>query len=88
MHRLFLNTHLPVNALVFSRKAKYLYIDRDERDIVGAGGIRHVPNVVLVHFSTLKRDTPGQMHRIVKFLDIPIDESRWNAIVEHGLSSG
>jgi aryl sulfotransferase len=28
-HRRFLKTHLPVDALVFSPKAKYLYIGRD-----------------------------------------------------------
>jgi aryl sulfotransferase len=33
-HRRFLKTHLPVDALVFSRKAKYLYIGRDARDVV------------------------------------------------------
>jgi aryl sulfotransferase len=33
-HRRFLKTHLPVEALVFSPKAKYLYIARDGRDVV------------------------------------------------------
>ena len=33
-HRRFLKTHLPVDALVFSPKAKYLYIGRDGRDVV------------------------------------------------------
>ncbi|HEY9845221.1 MAG TPA: sulfotransferase domain-containing protein, partial [Candidatus Caenarcaniphilales bacterium] len=33
-HRRFLKTHLPVDALVFSPQAKYLYIGRDGRDIV------------------------------------------------------
>ena len=32
-HRRFLKTHLPVDALVFSPKAKYLYIGRDGRDV-------------------------------------------------------
>ena len=35
-HRRFLKTHLPVDALVFSPKAKYIYIGRDGRDIVPA----------------------------------------------------
>ncbi|MGJ0516109.1 MAG: sulfotransferase domain-containing protein [Methylomicrobium sp.] len=26
---------------------------------------------------------PAEMHRIARFLDIPIDESRWDAIVEY-----
>ena len=33
-HRRFLKTHLPVDALVFSPKAKYLYIGRDGRDVM------------------------------------------------------
>lgn len=32
-HRRFLKTHLPIDALVFSPKAKYLYIVRDGRDV-------------------------------------------------------
>jgi len=32
-HRRFIKTHLPVDALVFSPKAKYIYIGRDARDI-------------------------------------------------------
>ena len=33
-HRRFLKTHLPVDAIQFSPKAKYLYIRRDGRDVV------------------------------------------------------
>jgi aryl sulfotransferase len=33
-HRRFLKTHLPVDALVFSPRAKYLYVARDGRDVV------------------------------------------------------
>ena len=33
-HRRFVKTHLPVDGLVFSPKAKYLYIGRDGRDVV------------------------------------------------------
>jgi len=32
-HRRFIKTHLPVDALVFSPKAKYIYIARDGRDV-------------------------------------------------------
>lgn len=45
--------------------------------------IRRLPNVRLVHFTALKRDMPGEMRRIAAFLGIPIDESRWDRIVEH-----
>ena len=33
-HRRFMKTHLPVDALVFSDKCKYIYVGRDGRDIV------------------------------------------------------
>ncbi len=33
-HRRFLKTHLPVDALVYSPKAKYIYVARDGRDVV------------------------------------------------------
>ena len=141
-HRRYLKTHLPVDALVYSPKVKYLYVARDGRDVlwsyynhhskhnelfyqeingVGSPGIepakppqheiheyfqvwlendgyplwrfwhnirtwweiRHLPNLMLLHFSALKADMPGQIRRIAAFLDIPIDESKWEAILEH-----
>lgn len=141
-HRRILKTHLPVDALVFSPRAKYLYIARDGRDVVWSMYNHHVnanaawyaalndtpgrvgppiepppddirqywrdwldqdghpfwpfwdnvrswwaqrelPNVLFVHFSALKRDMPGEMRNIAKFLDIPIDESRWHDIVTY-----
>ena len=44
---------------------------------------RHLPNVLFVHFANLKRDMPGQMRRIAQFLGIPIDEARWEEIIEY-----
>jgi len=141
-HRRFVKTHLPVEALVYSPRAKYIYIGRDGRDVLwslynhhangneamydalnktpGLVGpplepppddireywhswlakdgfpywsfwenvrswwaIRDLPNLMLVHFETLKRNMPAEMRRIAKFLDIPIDESKWDTIVEH-----
>ena len=141
-HRRFLKTHLPVDALVFSPKAKYLYVARDGRDVVwslynhhvmanekwydalnntpglvgppidkppasirqyfndwleGDGypfwsywenisswwNVRHLPNVMLLHFNQLKRDLPGEIERIAAFLDIPTEEARRPAILEH-----
>ena len=142
-HRRFIKTHLPLDALVFSPKAKYLYVGRDGRDVVwsmhhhhftftaeareafnnnprrGPGprldpptadigqyfrewlakdgypwwpfwenirtwwAARDLPNVMLIHFARLKTDMPGEMRRIAAFLEIPIDEGRWPAIVEH-----
>jgi aryl sulfotransferase len=141
-HRRFIKTHLPVDALRFSPKAKYIYIGRDGRDVVwsmynhhlnanqswyevlndtpGRVGppiepppdnirqywhdwlqrdgypfwpfwgnirswwqIRNLSNVMLVHFANLKRDMPGEIRRIAKFLEIPINETHWEAILEH-----
>jgi len=141
-HRRFLKTHLPVDALVFSEKVKYIYIGRDGRDVLwsmfnhhsnandawyealndtpgrvgppigrppesiiayyldwlGRDGhpwwpfwenirswweIRDLPNVFLLHFADLKRDLPGEIRRIAEFLEIPIDESKWDGILEH-----
>jgi aryl sulfotransferase len=141
-HRRFLKTHLPVDALVFSPRAKYIYIGRDGRDVVWSiynhhananqlfyevlndtpgrvgppiepppasvrqyyhdwldkdghpfwpfwenvrswWGIRHLPNVLLLHFAELKADMPGQIRRIAAFLDIEIDEEMWPTVLEH-----
>ncbi len=142
-HRRFIKTHLPLDALLFSPKAKYIYVGRDGRDVVwsmhhhqltftpealaafndnprrGPGeplapptedilqyfrqwlagdgypwwpfwenirtwwAARNLPNVMMIHFSKLKADMPGEMRRIAKFLDIPVDEKRWPAIIEH-----
>ncbi|HEY5700632.1 MAG TPA: sulfotransferase domain-containing protein, partial [Gammaproteobacteria bacterium] len=141
-HRRFLKTHLPLDALVFSPRAKYLYIGRDGRDVVwsfynhhvnanaawyaalndtpGRVGppiepppadireywrnwmdrdgypwwpfwdnvrswwaIRELSNVLFVHFESLKKDMPEEMRRIAAFLDVDIDNSRWDAMVEY-----
>jgi aryl sulfotransferase len=141
-HRRVIKTHLPVDSLVFSPKARYLYIGRDGRDIVWSfyhhhlnfnqevydranktpGGvgppferppaairqywrdwldrdgypwwpfwssvrswweIRDLPNVLFVHFTNLKRDLPAEIRRIAAFLAIPIDETRWESILEY-----
>jgi aryl sulfotransferase len=71
-----------VDALVFSPKAKYLYIGRDGRDVVWSL-YNHHANANRAWYEALKRDMPGQMRRIAQFLEIPIDESRWDAIVEY-----
>jgi aryl sulfotransferase len=141
-HRRFVKTHLPVDALVYSPKAKYIYVGRDGRDVLwslynhhsnateemykalndspGRVGpplepppdnileywhtwlakdgfpywsfwdnvrtwwaIRKLPNILFVHFDALKRNMPAEIRRIAEFLEIPIDETKWDAIVEH-----
>jgi aryl sulfotransferase len=145
-HRRSLKTHLPVYALTFSPKAKYIYVARDPRDIIwsvhnhvtgfteeaferfngteiggppvrrvsvdvrdlyreflagngeisefGAGqpvwahvrswwNIRHLPNVLLVHYANLKADLPSEVARIARFLDIPLDDSTLAKVAQH-----
>lgn len=140
-HRRFLKTHLPVDALNFSPKAKYIYIVRDGRDVFwslynhwstgnemwynalnGPGlvgdplprcpdsvkeaydtwiaedgkpfwsywdnvgswwKIKDLPNVMLVHFSDLKKDMKGEISKIANFLDIDVAEDVWPKILEH-----
>jgi aryl sulfotransferase len=43
---------------------------------------RHRENVLHVHFADLLADLDGEMRRISAFLDIPVDEGRWPALVE------
>jgi aryl sulfotransferase len=58
-HRRFLKTHLPVDALVFSPKAKYIYIARDGRDVVWSMYNHHARGNEL--FYTTLNDTPGRV---------------------------
>jgi aryl sulfotransferase len=58
-HRRFMKTHLPVDALVFSPKAKYLYIGRDGRDVVWSLYNHHV-NANQAWYDILN-DTPGRV---------------------------
>jgi aryl sulfotransferase len=141
-HRRFLKTHLPVDALVFSPKARYIYIGRDGRDVVwsmynhhananrawyealndtpGRVGppierppesirqyfndwlardghpfwpfwenirswweIRPLPNVMLLHFESLKQDLPGEMKRIADFMGVAVDDTKWPDMLKH-----
>ena len=58
-HRRFLKTHLPVDALVFSEKAKYIYIGRDGRDVVWSM-FNHHSNANDLWYQALN-DTPGRV---------------------------
>lgn len=58
-HRRFLKTHLPVDALVFSPKAKYVYIGRDGRDVVWSMHNHHVTANDLWYQAL--NDTPGRV---------------------------
>ena len=141
-HRRFMKTHLPVDALVFSPEARYIYVGRDGRDVVwslynhhananalfysllndtpGRVGppidpppadirdywrawldrdgfpfwsmwdnvrswwaVRHLPNLLLVHFADLKRDLAGELDRIARFLNVGLDPARHDAVLRH-----
>lgn len=58
-HRRFLKTHLPVDALVFSPTAKYLYIGRDGRDVVWSL-YNHFANAT-DEFYRVINETPGRV---------------------------
>jgi aryl sulfotransferase len=58
-HRRFIKTHLPVDALVFSPKARYIYIGRDGRDVVWSF-YNHHANANATWYAALN-DTPGRV---------------------------
>jgi aryl sulfotransferase len=58
-HRRFVKTHLPVDALVYSPRAKYVYIGRDGRDVVWSMHNHHMSGNDLWY--QLLNDTPGRV---------------------------
>lgn len=58
-HRRFVKTHLPVDALVFSERVKYIYIGRDGRDIVWSLYNHHL-NANAAWYDALN-NTPGRI---------------------------
>jgi len=58
-HRRFIKTHLPVDALRFSDKAKYIFIGRDGRDVVWSM-YNHHANANDLWYEALN-DTPGRV---------------------------
>lgn len=58
-HRRIVKTHLPVDALVYSPKAKYLYIGRDGRDVLWSM-YNHHANANANWYAALN-DTPGRV---------------------------
>lgn len=143
-HRRFIKTHAPLETLVYSPKAKYIFVARDGRDVIwslhnhmykatplfyhlmndtpGRVGpalerppadpreyfldfledetrnsipfpfwkhqrdwlaIRHLPNILIVHYNDLKADLSGEIARIAQFLDIELTEEKRAKVVEH-----
>ena len=58
-HRRIVKTHLPVDALVFSPKAKYIYIGRDGRDVLFSWYHHHCKANALWY--QIMNDTPGRV---------------------------
>lgn len=58
-HRRIIKTHLPLDALTFSTKAKYLYIARDGRDVIWSMYNHHKNGNEL--FYKLLNETPGRV---------------------------
>src|SRR5690606_19448202 len=58
-HRRFIKTHTPVDALVFSPRAKYVHVVRDGRDVVWSLHNHHL-KANDVWYATLN-DTPGRV---------------------------
>jgi aryl sulfotransferase len=58
-HRRFIKTHLPVDALVYSPRARYLYLARDGRDVVWSL-YHHHANANALWYQALN-DTPGRV---------------------------
>lgn len=58
-HRRFLKTHLPVDALVFSPQAKYVYVGRDGRDVLWSMWNHHA-NANAAWYAALN-DSPGRV---------------------------
>ncbi len=52
-------------------------------NILSWWNIRHLPNLMLVHFANLKKDMPSEIQRIATFLEIDVEEDLWDKIYEH-----
>ncbi|HUO67062.1 MAG TPA: sulfotransferase domain-containing protein [Gammaproteobacteria bacterium] len=141
-HRRFIKTHLPIDALVFSPRAKYIYVGRDGRDVIwsyyafhsgfkapppeavkaleaqgiklpptanadirayyhewldkdgypfepffphvqGWWDVRHLPNVLMLHYNDLKADMEKEIRRVADFLGVSIAADLWPTVLEH-----
>jgi aryl sulfotransferase len=78
-HRRFVKTHLPVDALVFSPKAKYLYIGRDGRDALWSLYNHHAN--ANENFYQAINQTPGRVGPPLDPPSAPVDDyfRRWLA---------
>ena len=45
--------------------------------------VRHLPNIMLIHYNELKSDLPKKMKEIAEFLEIEYDESKFDMMVNN-----
>ncbi len=45
--------------------------------------LKELPNVHLLHFANLKADMPGEIRTLAEFLDVEINETKWDDILLH-----
>jgi len=69
-HRRFIKTHLPVDALVFSPQAKYIYIGRDGRDVVWSF-YNHLARANDAFFEAIN-ETPGRIGPPLERIDVDV----------------
>ena len=55
----------------------------DPEPIPAGSPIRDLPNVHFVHFTSLKRDMPGEMRRIADFIGAAVDPADWPTLIEY-----
>jgi hypothetical protein len=91
-HRRFLKTHLPVDALVFSPKAKYIYIGRDGRDVVWRCTITTpMPTIPGTACSTTRPASPARRsdgHRVDPAVFPRMARTRRTSLLELGTTCG
>jgi aryl sulfotransferase len=68
--RRFVKTHLPVDALVFSPRAKYIYIGRDGRDVLWSAYNHHMR--ANDTWYALLNDTPGRVGPPIERTDLDV----------------
>ncbi len=81
-HRRIVKTHLPVDALNFSRKAKYLYIGRDGRDVLFSLYNHHASANQL--FYDMLNGTPGLVGEPIERPDPDINRYFRTWVAEDG----
>jgi aryl sulfotransferase len=65
------------------------WLDKDDvmspffANVQGWWNIRHLPNVLILHYNNLKRDMAGEIRRVARFLDIAPSAAAWPKIIEH-----